>query len=85
MESIKKFFLALGAILAAIGAFLLLRKNDTPAKVQELEAKVNDNNSQVVQEQAKQQEIIKQAEQEKAKDVTGEELANDLTNRLNKH
>ena len=83
-DKLKQIGTVFLAILAAVGAFFLLRKNDAPAKVQELETQVKTNDTLVKAEETKREEIVKTGEQEKAKDVTGQELADSLTDLLNK-
>ena len=84
METLKKVLTFIGSILAVIGAFFLLKKNDAPAKVQEIETKIKENEAAIKSEEAKREEIVKTAEEEKKKDVTGQDLADLLTRELNK-
>ena len=81
METIKKMLISLGSILAVIGAFFLLKKNDAPAKVAEIEVKIKENEAAIKSEEAKREEIVKTAEEEKKKDVTPDELITFFNNR----
>jgi LEA14-like dessication related protein len=81
METLKKILAVLGSILAVIGAFFLLKKNEAPAKVAELETKVQANDIAIKSEESKREEIVKTAEEEKAKDVKPDEIIDFFNNR----
>lgn len=81
METLKKVLAVIGTILAGVGALFLLRKNQVPTKVAELEEKVKANDILIKQEEVKREEIVANAEKEKAKDVTPTEVINFFSNR----
>jgi len=81
METLKKVLAVIGTILAAVGALFLLRKSETPAKVAELEKKVEANDVLIKAEESKREDVIKTLEEEKKKDVSPTEIIDFFSNR----